>query len=397
VTTDEPVYWEPFEARFATDPYPVYRRLREEAPLYYNEKHDFYAVSRYEDCELGLSDWRTFSSAKGDILELVQSGIDLPPGTVIMEDPPAHDLHRSLLVRVFTPRRVSDLEPRVREFCARALDPLAGVDRFDMMSALGAELPMRVIGSLLGIPEADQEAIRDATDANLRTRSGERMNFTSSAVLTSEMFADYINWRREHPSDDLMTVLLNAEFEDADGRRRTLTHEEVLTYVTVVAGAGNETTGRLISWITAVLARHPDQRRQIAADFSLVPGAVEEILRYETPSPFIARYVTRDVEYYGTTVQAGSAILFIVAAANRDHRRYADPDRFDIRRVIRHPLTFGQGVHYCLGAALARLEGRVALEEILKRFPDWDVDWDNAKLAQTSTVRGWETLPVIVG
>jgi cytochrome P450 len=395
--TDERVYWEPFEARFVTDPYPVYARLREEAPLYYNDKHDFYAVSRYDDCELGLSDWRTFSSSRGSILELVQSGIEMPPGTVIFEDPPTHDIHRRLLVRVFTPKAVSDLEPRVREYCARALGPLAGADRFDMMAALGTELPMRVIGMLMGIPEGDQEAIRDRTDAGLRTRSGERMKVKNTKILTNEMFSDYINWRREHPSDDLMTALLNAEFEDANGVRRTLTHQEVLTYVTVVTGAGNETTGRLISWITAVLARHPDPRREIAADLSLVPGAVEEVLRYETPSPFVARYVTKDVEYYGATVPAGSAMLFIVGAGNRDHRRYPDPDTFDVRRVIRHPLTFGQGVHYCLGAALARLEGRIAMEEILKRFPDFDVDWDSAKLAQTSTVRGWETLPVIVG
>jgi cytochrome P450 len=397
MTAGEPVYWEPFEARFITDPYPVYARLREEAPLYYNEKHDFYAVSRYEDVELGLSDWRTFSSSRGSILELVQSGIEMPPGTVIFEDPPIHKVHRGLLSRLFTPRAVAALEPQVRELCARALDPLLGTGRFDMMTALGSELPMRVIGMLMGIPEADQVAIRDQADANLRTRPGERMKFTSTAVLTNEVFADYINWRREHPSDDLMTALLMAEFEDEHGVRRTLTHEEVLTYVTVVTGAGNETTGRLISWITAVLARHPDQRRQVAADLSLVPGTVEEVLRYETPSPFIARYVMRDVEYYGQTVRAGSAILFIAAAANRDYRRYPDPDTFDIHRVIRHPLSFGQGLHHCLGAALARLEGRVALEEILKRFPDWDVEWENARLAQTSTVRGWEALPVVIG
>jgi cytochrome P450 len=397
MTNDDPVYWDPFEARFALDPHPTYARLREEAPLYRNDKHDFYAVSRYEDVDLGLSDWRTFSSARSSILELIQSGIRMPPGTVIFEDPPTHNIHRGLLVRVFTPRAVADLEPRIREYCARALDPLAGADRFDMMSVLGTELPMRVIGMLMGIPEDDQVGIRDQTDANLRTRSGERMNVKNTSGLTNEVFSDYINWRREHPSDDLMTALLTAEFEDENGVRRTLTHEEVLTYVTVVTGAGNETTGRLIGWITAVLARHPDQRREMAADLSLVPGAVEEVLRYETPSPSIARYVTRDVEYYGQTVPAGSAILFIVAAANRDHRRYADPDTFDIRRVIRHPLSFGQGIHYCLGAALARLEARVATEEILKRFPDWDVDWDNAKLAQTSTVRGFQALPVIVG
>ncbi len=167
--------------------------------------------------------------------------------------------------------------------------------------------------------------------------------------------------------------------------------------MTVVAGAGNETTGRLIGWIGSLLARHPQQREQLAADFSLIPGAIEEILRFEPPGPAIARYVTRDVEVHGQPVPAGSAMVFIVAAANRDERRYPDPDRFDIHRKISQQLTFGVGVHYCLGAALARLEGRVAMEEILARFPRWDVDWDSARLAQTSTVRGWETLPLVIG
>jgi cytochrome P450 len=193
-----------------------------------------------------------------------------------------------------------------------------------------------------------------------------------------------------------MTDLLTAEFVDEHGVRRTLTREEVLTYVTVVAGAGNETTGRLIGWIGSVLAKHPEQRREIVDDPALIPGALEEILRYEPPGPFIARYVTADVEFHGQTVPQGSAILFIAASANRDERRYPEPDTFDIHRKVGHQLTFGMGVHFCLGAALARLEGRVALEEILRRFPKWDVDWDNAKLAQTSTVRGWETLPIII-
>lgn len=194
-----------------------------------------------------------------------------------------------------------------------------------------------------------------------------------------------------------MTELLNAEFEDENGVTRTLTREEILTYVTVLAGAGNETTGRLIGWMAATLARHPDQRAELAADPSLIPGAVEEILRLEPPGPFNARYVTRPIELYGQVVPAGSAMLLLLAAANRDPRRYDDPDRFDIHRKKGMHLTFIIGPHYCLGSALARLEGRVALEEILRRWPSWDVDWDTAKLQQTSTVRGWERLPLLVG
>ncbi|RAY12768.1 cytochrome P450 [Actinomadura craniellae] len=371
--------------------------MREEMPLYYNEKYDFYAVSRHADIERGLPDWQTFSSARGGILEIIKADIELPPGTLIFEDPPIHDIHRRLLARVFTPRRISALEPRVREFCTRTLDPLVGTDRFDLVAAVGAEMPMRVIGMLLGIPEADQAALRDSADESLRTEDGGQMDLRDGAILSNEMFGEYIDWRRKNPSDDLMTELLNAEFEDENGVTRTLTRDEVLTYVTVVAGAGNETTGRLIGWIGSVLAQYPEQRQELVDDPSLIPNAIEEILRLEPPGPSIARYVTKDVEFYGQTVPKGSALLFIVAAANRDERRYADPDRFDIHRKLNQQLTFGLGVHYCLGAALARLEGRVAMEEILRRFPRWDVDWDNTKLAQTSTVRGWETLPITIG
>ena len=174
-----------------------------------------------------------------------------------------------------------------------------------------------------------------------------------------------------------MTVLLNAEFEDETGTIRTLSRDEVLTYTQVIAGAGNETTGRLIGWLGKVLGDHPDQRRQLVEDRSLIPNTIEETLRFEPTGPHIARYVARDVEYYGTTVPAGSAILLLVGSANRDERRYDDPDRFDIHRDMGQHLTFGYGLHFCLGAALARLEGRVALDEVLSRFPDWEVDDDN--------------------
>jgi cytochrome P450 len=209
-----------------------------------------------------------------------------------------------------------------------------------------------------------------------------------------DMFGDYIEWRAEHPSDDLMTHLLNAEFEDETGTVRTLTREEVVTIVQLIAGAGNETTTRLIGWTGKVLAEHPDQRRQIAEDRSLVPQAIEELLRYEAPSPVQGRFVTRDTEHHGVTVPAGSVMLLLVASANRDERRLPDADTFDIHRKIVHNLTFGYGIHFCLGAALARLEGRVALDEVLVRFPEWEVDWDAAVQARTSTVRGWESLPV---
>jgi cytochrome P450 len=253
-----------------------------------------------------------------------------------------------------------------------------------------------VIGMLLGIPEEDQEAVRHEVDAALRTVPGQPMRPAEGRLASGEAFADYIDWRTDHPADDLMTELLQAEFEDETGTRRRLTRPEVLTYVNVVAGAGNETTTRLIGWAGKVLAEHPDQRRQLVEDPSLIANAVEELLRFEPPAPHVARSVATDVEHYGQRVPEGSVMLLLVGSANRDDRRFEDGDRFDIHRRVGQHLSFGIGIHFCLGAALARLEGRVALEELLKRFPEWDVDSATARLSPTSTVRGWESLPIVV-
>ena len=391
------VYYDPYDHEIDNDPYPTWKRLRDEAPLYYNERYDFYALTRFDDVEKGLVDWKTFISGKGSVLEMIKQNIEMPPGSILFEDPPAHDHHRGLLSRVFTPRRMAEIEPKVREFCARSLDPLVGSGGFDFIRDLGAQMPMRTIGMLLGIPEKDQESIRDRLDEGLRLEEGVMPELTAdySPGGGVEEFQEYIAWRAEHPSDDLMTDLLNAEFEDVTGTVRKLTQQELLNYIGLLAGAGNETTTRLIGWTGKVLADNPDQRELIVKDPALVPNAIEELLRYEAPSPVQARYVTRDVEYYGQTVPEGSHILLVNGSANRDERRFPDADRFDIHRKINHHLTFGYGIHFCLGSHLARLEGRVALEEVLKRFPRWEVDWDHAVQAHTSTVRGWEKLPVI--
>ena len=389
------VYYDPYDFEIDADPYPVWGRMRDEAPLYYNEKYDFFALSRYEDVDRSLLDWETYRSGRGSILELIRADFEIPSGVMLFEDPPIHHIHRSLMSRVFTPRRVVDLEPKVREFCTRTLDPLVGSGHFDFIHDLGASMPMRTIGYLLGIPEADQEAIRDHLDEGLRLEEGREFPAATNAADQGELFGEYIDWRAEHPSDDLMTQLLGAEFEDETGTRRKLRRDEVLNIVALLAGAGNETTTRLIGWTGKILGEHPDQRREIVNDRSLVPNAIEEILRYEAPSPVQARYVARDTEHHGQGVPEGSVIVLLNGSANRDERRFPDADRFDIRRQIGRHLSFGFGIHLCLGAALARLEGRVALDEVLNRFPDWEIDWDNATQARTSTVRGWETLPVL--
>jgi cytochrome P450 len=394
-TTDSSdVYYDTYDVDINTDPYPVYRRLREEAPVYYNDTHDFFAVSQYADVEKGLLDAQTYISGKGGIIELIKADIQMPPGVIIFEDPPTHTIHRRLLSRAFTPRRVAELEPKIREFCAQSLDPIREADSFDFIADLGAQMPMQVISMLLGIPESDQEAVRDHVDANLRTEAGQPMKVSENFV-TGAMFADYVDWRAEHPSDDIMTELLNVEFVDETGTTRNLTRTELLTYLEVLAGAGNETTTRLIGWTAKVLADHPEQRAELVADPSLIPNAIEEILRYESPAPHVGRCVARqDLVVHGTDVPAGSVMLFLLGSANRDDRRFPNGDSFDIHRNDGRHITFGNGIHLCMGAALARMEGVIALEEVLARFPAWDVDTDKARLSPTSTVRGWETLPV---
>ncbi|MBV9041464.1 MAG: cytochrome P450 [Acidimicrobiia bacterium] len=395
LTSGSDVYYDPYDFEIDADPHPVWKRLRDEAPLYYNDKYDFYALSRWEDVEPALVDWTTYRSGKGSVLELIKQNLELPPGIILFEDPPIHDIHRGLLSRVFTPKKMNAIEPKVREFCARSLDPLVDAGGFDFIADLGAQMPMRTIGFLLGIPEEDQESIRDRLDAGLRLDEDGAPR--PPTIEASEIFAAYVDWRVDHPSDDLMTELLRAEFEDETGTTRRLTRDEILLYVNMLAGAGNETTTRLVGWTGKLLAEHPDQRRELVEDRSLIPRAIEELLRYEAPSPVQSRYVARDVEAHGQTVPEGSVMVLLNGSANRDERHFDDADRFDIHRDISHHLSFGYGLHFCLGAALARLEGRVALDEVLKRFPEWEVDWEHAKMARTSTVRGWESLPVRTG
>jgi cytochrome P450 len=342
-----------------------------------------------------LSDNETFSSAKGVIMEQIRSGFPTPPAIFISMDPPSHTVYRNLFSQAFTAPRMAKLEQQIRAFCARTLDPLVGESRFDLIREFSSQVPMRVIGMLLGIPEEDQEDIRERADRSLRTEIGQPMKRGQpDADIT---FDDYISFRQQHPADDLMSELIHAEFEDETGTVRKLRLDEVRNLVGMLATAGNETTNKLIGWTAKLLAEHPDQRRAIYEDRSLILPAVEEILRYEPPAPYCGRYVARDFEAYGQTVPAGSVMMFLVGAANRDERQFEDPEAFDIHRDRKLNLGFGYGPHLCLGAALARVEGRIALDELLNRFPEWDIDEAGASLIPTSTVRGWDTLPMVIG
>ncbi len=394
MTARDEIRYDPYEPALQVDPYPVFRRLREEMPLYYNDEYDFFALSRFDDVEDALKDAGTFSSARGAILELIKIDMDLPSGVFIFEDPPVHTAHRGILSRVFTPKKMLALEPQIRAYCAKVLDPLIGSDRLDFVADLGAKMPMKVIGMLLGIPEADQEDVRVHQDNKLRREEGKPAEFSDGQFSENAFLEELVDWRTKSPADDLITALIQAEFEDETGTIRCLTREELLIFLNVLATAGNETTNRVIGWSGKILADHPDQRRELVENRSLIANATEEIIRYQPPGLQTCRYVTRDIELHGRIVPAGSAMMLILGSANRDSRVFPpDGDAFDIHRSVERHLSFGHGIHFCLGAALARLEARIAIDEILQRFPEWEVDTDNAKL-DSSQVRGWATLPV---
>ena len=386
------VNWDPYNQDYYSDPYPTFKRLREEAPVYRNDEYGFHAVSRYEDVASVLGDRDRFISGRGVVLEHIKTNMPVPNGMFIAEDPPAHTIHRSILTRVFTPKKMAALEPQIRAYCANALDPLVAGGAFNFIDDLGAEMPMRVIGMLLGIPEKDLKSVQEHVDTSLYAERGKPMDMEGKDFI-GHHFDEYVEWREKNPSDDLMTELLRAEFVDQTGATRRLSRTEILVFINILAGAGNETTNRLIGWTGKLLAEHPDQRREIWENRSLIPQAIEEILRFEPPGPSVARYVAQDVEMHGVTIPAGSAMLALVASANRDDRKFADGDVFDIHRERVPHMTFGYGFHNCLGNALARIEGRVALDEILNRFPEWDVDLTEAVLSPSTTTRGWETLP----
>ena len=388
-STDELLY-DPTDHDTLIDPHALFTRMRDEAPLYHRDDQDFYAVSRFADIENVLVDRETFVSHRGVVLGLLRSGLEFP-GTMIFEDPPAHTIHRALLSRMFTSRRVAGLEAEIRDLCARLMDPLIGSGGFDAVAEIASIVPMRVIGMLIGIPDEDQAGLRDRMLGD-RDREGQSIE----QRLSGDLFADYIDWRVEHPSDDIMTHLLTAEFADEHGETVRLTRDELLTYLRIVAGAGNGTTRILIGWYTKLLADHPDQRALLVADPSLIPNAIEETLRYEGNTLQNCRYVAKDVELHGEVVPAGSFMVTLTPSGNRDERVFEDAQSYDVTRGIHHHLAFGFGSHYCLGQALARLEGRIVLEEMLTRWPEWETDMSGARFMFHEDNRGWDSLPIVV-
>ncbi|WP_307874993.1 cytochrome P450 [Frankia nepalensis] len=391
------LYWDPYDKVIDVNPYPVWHRMRDESPVYFNEKFGFYAFSRHADVDDASLDPETYSSAYGTVLEIMG---DQPydNGMIIFTDPPSHTMMRVLVSRGFTPRRIAKLEEHIRALSAQLLDPFVGTSGFDFVQDFSAILPSMVISELIGVDPADREEVRKLIDTtfHIDPEKGMLNDISFGAqIKLHEYFGAQIEERRKNPREDVMTALTEAEIGTAEGTRR-LTTKEASDFTNLLVSAGTETVARLLGWACALLAKHPEQRAALAADSSLLPGAVEETLRFEAPSPVQGRTTTKEVELHGVTIPEHSKVLLLTASANRDERKYPGADTYDIRRKFDSHTSFGHGPHFCLGASLARMEGRVALEEVLKRFPTWEIDHDNVHRLHTSTVRGYEKLPVLI-
>jgi cytochrome P450 len=398
VTTATELYWDPFDVDLDSAPYAVWRRLRDEQPVYRNDAYDFWALSRFEDVERAHTDPGTFISGRGTVLELMGTTL-AAAGLMIFMDPPDHTSLRALVSRAFTPRRVGQLEARIRELCAELLDPHVGSGGFDYVKDFGAHLPSQVISALVGVPDEDREEQRHNIDQVFHIEPGVGMindvSFQAQIALY-EYLTHLVERRTREPQDDLLSALCQAEIADESGDKRRLTLDETVGFANLLFSAGTETVGRLLGNAAVVLSQYPDDRAALVAEPGLIGNAVEELLRFEAPSPVQGRWTAREVTLRGVTIPAASKVLLLTGSAGRDERAFPDPDRFDVRRQMRHHLSFGYGIHFCVGAALARLEGRVALEETLKRFPEWELDGEHVTRQHTSTVRGYSEVRIEV-
>ncbi|MEE2674137.1 MAG: cytochrome P450 [Myxococcota bacterium] len=390
--------YDPYSRPFQEDPYPLYKHFRDEDPCTYNPDMDFYALFRFEDVWNATLDWETMSSSYGPSLE---NRGELPEEafSIIGMDPPRHTRLRNIISRGFTPRRMAALEDEIRTLVKRYLDPLSAQSEFDFEQEFAVKFPMDVISVLLGIPEEDRDRYREWVDKGLERDPEGGLGEAAVVNLgaSREYVSDLITERRKRPRNDLITVLAEAEYEDVDGQVRQLTHDECGAFTTLLAAAGAETTAKLLGHAVFLLWKHADQRQLLWDDPSRILNAIEEILRYEAPSQFQGRVALRDSTWHGVTIPEGARVAFVTGAACRDEREYEDPDRFDVSRVHDRELYFGHGHHVCIGKSLARLETRIALEEIASRFPRYEVDESGVTRTYQAHVKGYVNLPIATG
>ncbi len=391
-TASTPVEFDPFSYAIHDDPYPVYRRLRDEAPAYRNERLGFWALSRYGDVLAAFKEPLLFSNAQGVSLERSSAGQASALASFLAMDPPRHDQMRALVARGFTPRRVADLEPRIRDLATQYIDRFIAGGHCDIIQDFAARLPMDVVSELLGVPASDRDMLRVWADTVLHREEGSPAVPPAAVDATRRLvgyFGELLRTRRAQPGSDLVSALIDA---DVDGER--LRDPEIIAFLFLMIIAGNETTTKLLGNALYWLWKNPSQRAAVRREPTLVPNWVEETLRYDGSTQMLARTVTRDVELHGQTMRAGDRLLLLIGAANRDDRVFTDPDVFDVRRDTSQHIAFGKGTHFCLGASLARLEARIGLEEIHARLPDFDIDGTRLVRVHSPNVRGFASLPI---
>jgi cytochrome P450 len=397
--TTTPVEFDPFSEEFFNDPYDIYRRLRDEAPVYYSERYGFYALSRFADVLSAHRDWEGFSSAHGVELFLLSKDPEEVASyrNIIMMDPPEHDRFRALVSRVFTPRAVSALEPMIREVICSFLDPLNDTPEFDVVADFAAPFPVEVISRMLGVPEKDRQGIRRRIDLGLHREPGqtEPSEENMQAILENGIyFHELTAEKRRNPGDDMLSRLTQVTVDRGDGVETGLDDVEITGFATLLGGAGAETVTKLVGNAVVLFWQHPSHWQKVVEDHEKIPRAVEEILRYLPPSQYQGRYSTQEREFKGGTIPAGHPVLLITGAATRDPREFELPDEFDIERQPGITIGFGHGVHSCLGAALARMESRIAIEELATRWRRLEVDEAGLRRVHMANVAGYANVPV---
>jgi cytochrome P450 len=387
------VHFDPYSIEFHKDPYPVYKQLRDEHPVYFHEGLNFYAISRYEDVVEAHRDADTYSSAGGVTIE------PMPDSSVLItKDNPEHRWHKNLVTKVFTRDRMNNMEPFVRKLCVDLLEKAAAKGEFDFVNDFAVELPLNVISELIGIPEEFRHPIHHFANTALMRGEVDPMEIYKAKIASDETYAALIKHSRANPRDDVITLLMNTELEDDQGVVRKLTDDELAARFMELAIAGHETVSKAIPNGACAIQAHPSERAKLVGDRSLVSTAVEEILRYDPPSQLQGRTTTRDVELHGVTIPAGYKTMLLTGAATRDERRFENPDLFDVTRDNdMASVYFGYGIHRCLGIHLARLEIRVAFEELMGRFPEFQVFPERATRPVLSNVRGLSSLPCVAG
>jgi cytochrome P450 len=399
LTTSQLVF-DPFSEEFFNGPWEIYRRMREEAPVYYNSEHDFYALSRHEDVAAAFKDYETYSSAYGLDLASVKSDEPMPVKMIIVMDPPEHRQMRSLVNKVFTPRAIEALRPMVTETIDRYISR-ADHDRFDVVQDFSALFPVEVITQMLGVPQEYRQQVGQWVDTSLRREPGQIEMSEEGLQAVGESIGLYyrlIQERRAEPRDDMFSRLIAAEVAREDGEKETLDDFEIAGFATLLGGAGAETVTKLVGNAAVTFARFPDQWQKLLDDRSKIPAAVEELLRYEAPNQYNVRRSMKEVTLHGVTIPAGKPVFLLGGSANRDPEAFTDADTFDIDRdrAEAQNLGFGYGVHSCLGAALARMESAVALDRLLDFMPRYEVLWDECRRVAAQNVAGWSSVPVRV-